>query len=414
MKKSIFLFALLFIAFFGFNRGMAIELDTVWVSDINGQVLFQHPVTKNILVATNGGITELNSQDGKLVRSFPFIISGNDLSPDGNLILMSGSDTKIFDFITLEEKYVILKSTNARFLDNNTIIYRTVGENIIVKYNLQTKEKKEITPPIGGITALATSPNGKYIAYAKYEQNNTTDSKAHLYLLDAETMKGLGELGSWENIGNHNIREILFSSDSKFLTYSPTSFNGDFPINIYNTDNFKISKSITLFNFQFETCGVIFLDSEYYIIRGMNLFNETTEVRICSFKTHEVIYKTNDFSKFIQTAKFDTEKKYLFCNTPADKTFCFNLNNIISGVAPVVPIKIEYSNKTLIINNYEKPIYNISIMSVEGREFYLQNFLGLVNMNNPIEIPLELSNGSYFITFKTNEETFTEKIMVVE
>ena len=414
MKKSIILVALLCLAIFSFNKAMAIELDTVWVSDISGQVLFQHPVTKNILVATNGGITELNSQDGKFVRNFPFIISGNDLSPDGNLILMSGSDTKIFDFNTLEEKYVILKSTNARFLDNNTIIYRTVGENIIVKYNLQTKEKKEITPPIGGITALATSPNGKYIAYATYEQNNTTDSKAHLYLLDAETMKGLGELGSWENIGNHNIRDIRFSSDSKFLTYSPTSFNGDFPINIYNTDNFKISKSITLFNFQFETCGVIFLDSEYYIIRGMNLFNETTEVRICSFKTHEVIYKTNDFSKFIQTAKFDTEKKYLFCNTPVDKTFCFNLNNIISGVAPVVPIKIEYSNKTLIINNYEKPIYNISIMSVEGREFYLQNFLGLVNMNNPIEIPLELSNGSYFITFKTNEETFTEKIIVVE
>ena len=72
MKKSIFLVTLLLVVFFSSKEAIAIELDTVWVSDISGQVLFQHPVNKNILVATNGGITELNSQDGKFVRSFPF------------------------------------------------------------------------------------------------------------------------------------------------------------------------------------------------------------------------------------------------------------------------------------------------------------------------------------------------------
>jgi hypothetical protein len=40
MKKSIFLFALLSVAIFGSKEAMAIELDTVWVSDISGQVLF--------------------------------------------------------------------------------------------------------------------------------------------------------------------------------------------------------------------------------------------------------------------------------------------------------------------------------------------------------------------------------------
>ncbi len=411
MKKSIFLFALLFIAFFGFNRGMAIELDTVWVSDINGQVLFQHPVTKNILVATNGGITELNSQDGKLVRSFPFIISGNDLSPDGNLILMSGSDTKIFDFNTLEEIYVILKSTNARFLDNNTVIYRTVGENIIAKYDLKTKEKKEITPPNGGITALATSPNGKYIAYATFEEITNTESKAHLYLLDAETMKGIGELGSWDSEGQQ-IQDITFSPNSKYLTYNLT-LSSKTQINIYELNTKSLFKSLSRNNFFYESAGFEFLGNDYYIKIGYSE-NQRYEFGIYKLSNHEEIYKTNKLDDFFYFSKFNSNVKQIIYNNYNLNVICVDFNKIISGIKHFNSFNLKYNNNNLIINSNDKPINNISIMTIEGIEVYRQSFEGLVNLNNPIEIPLELSNGSYIINLVSDKETYTEKIIIVE
>jgi WD40 repeat protein len=410
MKKITILFALLLVAIFGSNRAMAVELDTVWVSDINGQVLFQHPVSKNILIANNG-ITELFSNDGKFVRNFPFIISGNDLSPDGNLILMSGSDTKIYDLNTFEEKDVILKSTYARFLDNNTIIYRTVGENIIVKYNLQTKEKKEITPPIGGITALATSPDSKYIAYATYEENNTTDSKAHLFLLDAVTFQGVGELGSWDSEGQQ-IQDITFSPNSKYVTYNLT-LSSKTQINIYELNTKSIFKSLSRNNFFYESAGFEFLGNDYYIKIGYSE-NQRYEFGIYKLSNHEVIYKVTQLNDFLYYSRMNSNLNHLTYNNRLFNVVCVDFNKIISGIPQVNPFFIKYIKNKLIINNNNKPINNISIMSIEGREVFKQSYERLTFGYNEIEIPLELSNGSYIINLVSDKETYTEKIIIVE
>jgi WD40 repeat protein len=413
MKKSIFLFALLLVAIFGSNRAIAIELDTVWVSDINGQVLFQHPVTKNILVAANGGITELNSQDGKVVRSFPFIISGNDLSPDGNLILMSGSDTKIFDFNTLEEKYVILKSTNAKFLDNNTVIYRTVGENIIAKYDLKTKEKKEITPPNGGITAVATSPNGKYIAYATYEKNNTTDSRAYLYLLDAETMQGLGEISNWDSQGKQ-IENISFSPNSKKCRI--LSYSSSIPITIFDVENYKLLQKYNQDEISNHLFSIDFIDNEHILLRGgFSKKDATTQIQKISNK--EVVY---DGPIFINQFAFNQLNYNLYCSYEYNrenyigKTFCFDINKIITGIPQINPFNIRYGNKKLYINCNKKPINQISIMSIEGREIFRQNYEILISNNNQLEIPLFLSNGLYLIKITSGNENFIHKLLIKE
>jgi hypothetical protein len=226
-------------------------------------------------------------------------------------------------------------------------------------------------------------------------------------------MKKIKQLGSWKS-GGHYIVDIQFSSDSKFATYTPGAFQKEFPINIYDLENFNISKSITIWDFQYETCGIIFLDDTYYIIRGMHSFNEQNEVRLCNLRTHEVIYKTNDYMKFIQTAVFESNKNYLYCNTPAQKTFCFDLNNIISGIQSINHFNVQFLNKKLIINNNKKPINNISIMTIEGREVYSQNFDRLLNVNNPIEIPLELSNGLYLINITSGTDNFVHKLLIKE
>lgn len=225
-------------------------------------------------------------------------------------------------------------------------------------------------------------------------------------------MKLITQLGNWE-VKSHYISEIQFSVDSKYLTYTPTSFQNAFPVNIYNLEDLQISKSITKLNFQYSTCGVILLDNHYYIIRGMNLATEAIEVRICKLSNHEVVFQTNDFMKYVQTAKFDAEKKYLFCNTPALKTFCFDLNNIISGIPNDTQFNIKYLNKKLIIDNNDKLISQLSIMTIDGREVYRYNFLPK-DKNTYLEIPLELSNGLYLVNIASGINNFVHKLLIKE
>jgi hypothetical protein len=142
MKKSIFVFALLFIAIFSSNESIAIELDTVWVSDINGQVLFQHPVSKNILIANNG-ITELFSQDGKLARKLPVGGTCIEMSPDGTKILYCAYDgVRVFDYNTFEDYLVITtKYWHPKFLGNDKI-FSYLGLRKILKLGFITYKIK--------------------------------------------------------------------------------------------------------------------------------------------------------------------------------------------------------------------------------------------------------------------------------
>ena len=48
-------------------------------------------------------------------------------------------------------------------------------------------------------------------------------------------------------------------------------------------------------------------------------------------------------------------------------------------------------------------------MSIEGREVFKQSYERLTFGYNEIEIPLELSNGSYIINLISDKETYTEK-----
>lgn len=411
MKKSIFLFALLSVAIFGFNRAMAIELDTVWVSDISGQVLFQHPVSKNILVAANGGITELNSQDGKFFRSFPFDVTNSDLSPDGSKILNSEMNTKIYNYNEEQPIFTIENSMYGKFLGDNYIVYKTLKSNgnKIAKINLDTKETI-ITPVNGGITAISVSPDGKYISYATYEANNGIDSKAYLYLIDAETMKQVKELGSWETEGKY-IRSVHFSPDSKYLTFDPEYYYSNFPLNIYDVEKRSLIKTFNKVNFNFEYGSITLLGNNLFLLNGANEFSlPKFKFELHNIEENKLLFSLDEFA--LGGGIYNKEFNHLYGTSKI--TMCLNIADIISGVPPINPIIVSYINKKLIINNNNKPINNISIMTIEGREVYRQNFERLLNVNNPIEIPLELSNGSYIINLVSDKETYTEKIIIVD
>jgi WD40 repeat protein len=405
------LFAMLFMAFS--NSLWSAELDTVWVSDINGQVLFQHPVSKNILIANNG-ITELFSNDGKFVRSFPFDVTNAELSPDGNKILHSFSENiYIYDYAQTKPIEQIDFVMYGKFLTNDMVVYRHRQTSNIIKYNLNTKEKVEFDPP-HPVTALATSPNGKYIAYATFEEITNTESKAHLYLLDAETMQGLGDLGSWDSPGQ-DLNNIRFSKDSKYLTYSPSYFQEIMPVHIYDLATKKVVKTFTPSTFPYYNCVIGFLNEEIYLVRGRNLGKQESEVRIYNFLNDELLYKSNDFNKYIQAAVYESAKNYLYCNTPANKTFCFDLNNIISGIEPVDKyiLNVLYINKILEININNTHINNIEIYTIEGRKVFETNKLDNIN-NNKISIPISLDTGFYIINIQSEKFKRTFKLLVKE
>lgn len=420
MKKSLFFFALLFLAVFSSNRTYSIELDTVWVSDINGQVLFQHPVSKNILIASNG-ITELSSQDGKFVRSFPFIVSGTDFSPDGTKILSSfwedtGFVIELYDYYKQE---VIFKTDGitARFLGDSSFVFFgldggsqvnlrkcNIDNFVITKYNIYSN---------GSTTALAASPDGKYISYATYEEVFGEGTKAYLYLLDAENIKTYAKkLGEWDSQGQ-KIEDIRFSPDSKKCRI--LSYSSAIPITIFDVGNRKILQQYNQDEVSNHLFSIDFIDNEHILLRGgLSTKDATTQVQKISNK--EVIY---DGPIFINQFSYNQLNYNLYCHYEynrqysINKTFCFDLSNIISGISPISQIDIRYNNRELIINNNGELVNSISIITIEGREVYKQNFLP-TNTATLFEIPLELSNGLYLVNILSGKDNFNYKLLIKE
>jgi WD40 repeat protein len=395
---------------------MAIELDTVLVSDISGQILFQHPVTKNILVAIRDNrIEEIDHLTGKYIRGIKFKNDFGyslDLSPDGSKILYTGEDgLRLQDYYTQKDTMVFNKKYYfPRFLGNDKILFLYTELNSTLGIlNLKNLELQTF-PTNGGVTALATSPNGKYIAYATFEEITNTESKAHLYLLDAETMQGLGELGSWDSEWK-KIRGIHFSPDSKYLTFEPEYYSSNFPLNIYDIDKRNLVKTIKKENFNFEYGGITLLGNNLYILNGANEFSlPKFKFELHNIEESKLLFSLDEFA--LGGGIYNKEFNHLYGTSKI--TMCLNITDIISGIPQVNPFNIKYNNNNLIINSQNKPINNISIMTIEGREVYKQSYEVLVNMNNQIEIPLELSNGSYIINLVSDKETYTEKIIIVE
>lgn len=413
MKKSIFLIALLFLAVFGSNQIYSIELDTVWLSDEYGTVIFQHPVSKNIIVQGFGNVKELDSKNGKLVREYPINTDyGVDISPDGNKILTSVDETDVYDFISLE-KIANIKSANLpKFFGNNKIIFRNIGtqndEFNLGVYDLQTNEKMVYS--FGNlITAISVSPDSKHIAIATKERDG--EEVVRLLIINAETMQVIKELGSWNSEG-HSINNLRFSQNSKYLTYYTTNYS-TFGLKIFDVNSLKTIKEYSVFNTDFTSARIEFLKDDLILFNGLKVINgnRISNCELIDLALNKIIHT---FDILMVATIYDSSKNLLYCDIPLNKkTYCLDLTNIITGVQTTNSInyQVDYKNKILAIKLPDNLLKGIKISNLEGKTFVNHT---LATGYNELQIPLIIPNGAYLINIQTEASNFTHKLLVME
>jgi hypothetical protein len=413
MKKSIFLVVLLCVAIFGSNRAYSVELDTVWVSDEYGSVIFQHPISKNIVIQGFGNVKELDSKNGKLVREFPINTDyGVDISTDGGKILTSVDETDVYDFISLEKIDNIKSANIPKFFGNNKIIFRNIGtqndEFNLGVYDLQTKEKKVYS--FGNlITAISVSPDSKHIVIATKERDG--EEVVRLLIINAETMQVIKELGSWNSEG-HSINNLRFSQNSKYLTYYTTNYS-TFGLKIFDVNSLKTIKEYSVFNTDFTSARIEFLKDDLILFNGLKVINgnRISNCELIDLALNKILHT---FDILMVATIYDSNKNLLFGDIPLNKkTYCLDFTNIITGVQTINPVsyQIDYKNKILTIKSSNDFLKNIKISNLEGKIFFSHT---LTAGANELQVPLIIPNGAYLIYIHTTTNNFTHKLLVME
>lgn len=104
--------------------------------------------------------------------------------------------------------------------------------------------------------------------------------------------------------------------------------------------------------------------------------------------------------------------------TPTTANVAFALNEIRAGVTNVYQsnfdsvfrlIQNPVSSNILLEANQHINKLNISIISVTGRQLVIKQ---LTNINGQFNVPINLSNGIYFLKIATNGKSFVKKIVV--
>ena len=127
-------------------------------------------------------------------------------------------------------------STNIWYLDEQTIIYPS-GANLIL-LNIDQKIQRFIPCTSGseGMTALAVSPNKRYVAMAEKKREKPT-----ITIFDLATLRRRKILSSAEATSQEYI-SLAFSPDSKYL--SSQSSGPDWTLSYWHWEKAKVMATI--------------------------------------------------------------------------------------------------------------------------------------------------------------------------
>jgi hypothetical protein len=410
MKKSIFYFALLLLAFS--NSLWTAEVDTVWVSDFKSEIRFQHPVTKNLVLEQFGKLIELDSKTGEFIRELP--INTDWLNPplistDGIKLLHTNSNhTYIYEYPSLQLIYQLDSCLFSKFINNDEVVGRNFYNSNLVKYNIKTKEK-QIFNVQGSVENIATSPDGRFIAYSL---SSTDDIKSwsKLILMDAKTMKDITILNE-VTFSDFQFSYANFSSDGKYITFWGSDEKNQYGQIFFNTTTLKIEKNRIPIADSLK--GYINILSKDLLALKINTYDQINfkdiyKTQIIDFKSDKILLTINNTYGCI----FNEELNHLYyLDIKNKKTVCLNITNLITSVSPIQPITIvKYQNKQLTINN--ENVRKVEISDISGR-LIMSKVIENPFSNNTI-LPTSLMNGQYLINITTDKESFTHKLLVME
>jgi hypothetical protein len=405
------IFALLLVVFS--NSLWSAKVDTVWVSDFKGGIRFQHPITKNLVLEGSNKLIELDSKNGNVLRELPYTNVGDNkpyISKDGTKLLhTNGNNTFIYEYPSMELITKLDSNLFSKFINNDEVIGRNFFTSDLIKYNLKTKER-QIFKPEGSVQDIATSPDGRFIAYSTKPLNNNEDW-TKLYLLDATTMEQIALLEEVKNTG-HNFRYLSFSDDGKYLATNSTVYYSDFQRNIYSTETLKIVKNFNPENLKTDYLETRFLNEKIYSLIskdfGQGQSGDLYQTKIIDINTNKTLLTINDTYSLI----FNNELNHIYyLDIKNKKIICLNISNIITGVTSPRPTTIvKYQNKELTIN--KENVRKVEISDIGGR--LIINKIIENPISNTTIFPINLMNGQYLINITTDKESFTHKLLVME
>ena len=404
------LFALLLVAFS--NPLWSAELDTVWSKDFIGGIRFQHPITNNLVLEGSNKLIELDSENGNFLRELPYTNVGDNkpyISKDGTKLLHTNlDDTYIYEYPSMELIIKLDTCIYSKFINNDEVILRKYLPSRIVKYNIITKEEQFFKSLEINIRDIATSPDGRFIAYSTLYKDGL-NNWSRLYLLDAKTMTQIALL---EDVKTdvHYFERMSFSEDGKYLATNASTYGSGFQRNIYSTETLKSVKNYNTENFKTQNLNINFLNNNLYCTNVNDIINskDIYTTQIYDIHTNNLLLTLNN----VYGAIFYSDLNYLYYYDDENKkNICINISKLITGVSSPQPTTIvKYQNKQLIIN--KENVRNVEITDISGRVI-LNKIIENPFSNNTI-LPINLINGQYLIKVITDKESFTNKLMVLE
>jgi dipeptidyl aminopeptidase/acylaminoacyl peptidase len=395
------------------NSLWAAEVDTVWTSDYINEIQFQHPITKDLIFVELsfdiGKLITMDSKNGKLIKEVPFKNDDNNksyISPDGTKLLHTNSNhTYIYEYPSLQLIYQLDSCRFSKFINNDEVVGRNFYNSNLVKYNIKTKEK-QIFNVQGSVENIATSPDGRFIAYSL---SSTDDIKSwsKLILMDAKTMKEIYTIEE-VNYNDHNFGNFNFSRDGKYFAFDGKVMDGQQDLKVFSTETFKVLRNYNPSNLNADYLHFNFLNNYLYSLKIDDNANNQSKSHIIDINTDKILLEINNSLYFT----FNNELNHLYYyDVKNKKIICLNISNLITGVTPTQPTAIViYQNKQLTIN--KENVRKVEISDISGR-LIMSKVIENPFSNNTL-LPLNLANGSYLINITTDKESLTHKLMIME
>jgi dipeptidyl aminopeptidase/acylaminoacyl peptidase len=293
----------------------------------------------------------------------------------------------------------------SKFINNDEIISETSGNSILMKYNIKTKEK-QIFNVQGSVQNIATSPDGRFIAYSL---SSTDDIKSwsKLILMDAKTMKEIYTIEE-VNYNDHNFGNFNFSRDGKYFAFDGKVMDGQQDLKVFSTETFKVLRNYNPSNLNADYLHFNFLNNYLYSLKIDDNANNQSKSHIIDINTDKILLEINNSLYFT----FNNELNHLYYyDVKNKKIICLNISNLITGVTPTQPTAIViYQNKQLTIN--KENVRKVEISDISGR-LIMSKVIENPFSNNTL-LPLNLANGSYLINITTDKESLTHKLMIME
>ena len=427
MKKIILLVLLLSLCTIPAVAG---EIDTVWIRNHTKAGTFGGFEINNDYTKVVGVINEVlyffDTENGDLLDS---IVTGSsvsfrdfDISSDFKYAVMINGHGGFF-LIDTENKEEVLSFGDAiecAISDDGSFFFVTMvgegqngqqGKSWILRYELPSLKKTDslfIENKFASSKSMEISTDGNYFAFERWvetEYVNLSDT-THLIYAGTKPLMMLDTIAS--RAGRASIAyKTLYLKRSPYLTYNTGSYDDD--LYKYNTISRELSVLATkertqmlhhFFSFyENYLCGLYWIGYDELI--AVDLSNDMT------------FFDANFYAEGI--AALPDDKHLIAFHTAALMKIKTPWSQVGVEELPNDNILTTYENGRLTIelNTEEYGRLNVVLFSIEGSKISDIYNGNIVTGSNFIQKEINLSSGSYFLTFHINGSYLSKKFLVI-